>query len=133
MAFLTIEPAAGLGPAQRRRALRTGPPALAAARPYRELLAAAGFTEVTATDCTAEFAATTRDWLEQWDANRPALADLMGEQAVAERQAERRKQLRAIGEGLLARSLYTARRPAPPASVISRRSGTASRSGSRRW
>ena len=115
MAFFTIHPRAGLGPAQRRRASRSGPPAVTSARPYPQLLAAAGFTGVTGTDCTSEFAATTEAWLQQWEANHAGLAALLGEQAVTERQAARRAQLRAIRQGLLARSLYTARRPAGPA------------------
>jgi hypothetical protein len=36
---------------------------------------------------------------------------MYGEQTVAERQRKRRAQLRAIGDGLLARSLFTATRP----------------------
>ena len=59
-AFFTIHPAAGLTRAQRRRASRDGPVAVATARPHRELLESAGFTQVTESDCTAEFAATTR-------------------------------------------------------------------------
>ena len=111
-AFFTIHPAPGLTPAQRRRASRDGPIAVAAARPHRELLEAAGFTEVAETDCTAEFAATTRAWLDHWDAGHDDLVALLGEQAFADRQADRRAQLRAIEVGILARSLLTARRPA---------------------
>ena len=111
MAFFTIHPAAGLSPAQRRRASRDGPPVVAATRPYPQLLEAARFTEVTGTDWTDEFAATTEAWIKQWDANRAGLVALLGEQAVAERQDARRAQLRAIQDGILARSLFTARRP----------------------
>ena len=109
-AFFTIYPAAGLTRAQRRRASRDGPIAVATARPYQQLLLAAGFTQVTETDCTPEFAATTRAWLNHWDANHSELVALLGEQAVAERQAERRAQLRATEDGILARSLLTASR-----------------------
>jgi len=111
-AFFTIHPAPGLTPAQRRRASRDGPIAVAAARPHRQLLQAAGFTQVTETDCTAEFAATTRAWLRHWDADHDDLAALLGEQAFADRQADRRAQLRAIEDGILARSMLTASRPA---------------------
>ena len=111
-AFFTIHPAAGLTPAQRRRASRDGPIAVATARAHRQLLEAAGFTEVTETDRTAEFAATTRAWLHHWDTNQAELAPLLGEQVVAERQAVRRAQLRAIEDGILVRTLFTASRPA---------------------
>jgi len=113
-AFFTIHPAAGLTRAQRRRASRDGPIGVATARPYWQLLQAAGFTQVTETDCTDEFAGTTRAWLHHWDANHDDLVALLGEQAVAERQAERRAQLRATEEGILARSLLTACRPEEP-------------------
>ena len=110
-AFFTIHPVPGLTRAQRRRASRDGPIAVAAARPHRQLLQAAGFTQVTETDCTAEFAATARAWLRHWDAGHADLAALLGEQAFADRQTDRRAQLRAIEDGILARSLLTARRP----------------------
>ena len=97
--------------AQRRRASRAGPIAVATARPHLELLTAAGFRHVTETDYTAEFAATTRAWTEHWDANREELVALLGQQWVQERQTERRAQLRAIQDGILSRSLFTARRP----------------------
>jgi hypothetical protein len=110
-AFFTIHPAAGLTRAQRRRVSRDGPVAVATARPHRELLNAAGFQQVTETDCTAEFAAVTRAWIHQWEAHHNHLVALLGEQAVDERQAERRAQLRATEDGILSRSLFTARRP----------------------
>lgn len=110
-AFYTIHPAAGLTGAQRRRASRDGPIAVATARPHRQLLEAAGFTQVTETDCTAEFAVTTRGWLDHWEADHDDLVALLGKQVVAERQAERRAQLRAIEDGILARSVFTACRP----------------------
>jgi hypothetical protein len=111
IAFFTIHPATGLTSAQRRRASRDGPIAVATARTHRQLLEAAGFTQVTETDCTAEFAATTRGWLNHWEANRDDLNALLGDHVVAERQAERRAQLRAIEDGILARSLFSACRP----------------------
>ena len=110
-AFYTIHPAAGLTPAQRRRAARSSAPAVSAARPYEDLLATAGFTEISRTDCTAEFAATAQAWLSEWDASFAGLAALYGEEFVAERQRKRCAQLRAIGDGLLVRSLFTATRP----------------------
>ncbi len=110
-AFFTIHPAVGLTGRQRRRASRDGPIAVATARPHRELLEAAGFTQVTERDCTAEFAAVTRAWIHQWEANHEDLVALLGEPVVVERQADRRAQLRAIEDGILSRSLFTACRP----------------------
>jgi cyclopropane fatty-acyl-phospholipid synthase-like methyltransferase len=112
-AFFTIHPAAGLSPARRRRASRDGPVAVATARPYREMLESAGFTEVYERDCTEEFAAVARAWIEQWDRHRDGLVSVFGEQAVQERQADRRTELRAIEDGVLSRSLFTAVHPGP--------------------
>jgi hypothetical protein len=94
---------------------------VATARPTRQLLEAAGFTQVTETECTAEFAAVTVAWLRHWEANHEALVALHGEPFVEERQARRRAQLRAVEDGILSRSLFTARRPG----------GTAARQASR--
>jgi len=110
-AFYTIHPVAGLTRAQRRRVARSSAPAVSAARPYQDLLAAAGFTQISRADCSAEFAATTQAWLDHWDDSLAELAGLYGEQAVRERQRRRRTQVRAINDGLLARSLFTATRP----------------------
>ena len=106
-AFFTIHPAAGLTAAQRRRAARDGPIAVTIARPHRDLLEAAGFTEVTERDHTAEFAAITQAWIQHWDANHDDLVTLLGARAVSERQAERWAQLRATEDGILARSVFT--------------------------
>jgi hypothetical protein len=84
---------------------------VATARPHRQLLGAAGFTQVTETECTAEFAAAARAWIRQWEANHEDLVAVLGEPAVEQRQAERRAQLRAIEDGILSRSLFTACRP----------------------
>ena len=112
-AFFTIHPAAGLSPAQRRRASRDGPVAVATARPYRQMLESAGFAEVHERDCTSEFATVARAWIGQWDDHRADLVSVFGEQAVQERQADRRAELRAIEDGVLSRSLFTAVRPGP--------------------
>jgi hypothetical protein len=109
-AFFTIHPAPGLDAGQRRRASRDGPPAVATARSHAELLDAAGFTDIRETDYTDEFADITRSWIDQWDTHQDELASLLGAQAVADRQAERRAQLRAIEDGILRRALCSARR-----------------------
>jgi hypothetical protein len=110
-AFFTIHHAPGLSAAGRRRASRDGPSAGATTRPYRELLEAAGFTAVTQADRTAEFLAVTRAWIGQWDANRDGMVALLGAPAFRQRQARRRRQLRAASDGILCRSLFTATWP----------------------
>jgi SAM-dependent methyltransferase len=112
-AFFTIHSAAGVNPASRRRAFRDGPVAVATPRPYREVLESAGFTEVCETDRTEEFATVARGWIEQWDDHRADLVSAFGEQVFEERQADQRADLRAIADGVLSRSLFTAVRPDP--------------------
>jgi hypothetical protein len=84
--------------------------AVASHLPNRVLLERAGFIDIEETDCTAEFAATTRAWIEQWDRHHDALVDLFGAEEVEQRQDDRRNQLRAVEDGLLCRSLLIAAR-----------------------
>jgi len=75
------------------------------------MLEAAGFIDVTETDFTAEFAVVMRAWMDQWERHHDELAEMLGEKVVEQRQAERRAQLGAIEDGILRRSLFSARRP----------------------
>jgi hypothetical protein len=75
------------------------------------MLEAAGYIDVTETDFTAEFAVVTRAWMEHWERHHDELAAMLGEEVVDERQADRRAQLGAIEDGILRRSLFSARRP----------------------
>ena len=88
--------------------------------PHRQLLASAGFTDIGERDFTAAFAATTRAWMEQWDARRADVVALFGATVVDDRQRERRAQLRAIEEGILCRSFFLATRPPGAAGPIRR-------------
>lgn len=74
-------------------------------------------------------ATVARAWIEQWDNHRAGLVSALGEQLVEERQADRRAELRAIENGVLSRSLFTAVRPGPSAQEPSRRP----RPGLRTW
>jgi ubiquinone/menaquinone biosynthesis C-methylase UbiE len=114
MAFFTIHPTEGLGPRDKRRAARYGPVAVSVSRPHRELLASAGFVEVTETDCTDEFMTTTQAWADQWELHLKDMESLWGPEVVRQRQLDRKRQLRATKDGVLRRSLFTARRPDAP-------------------
>ena len=111
MAFFTIHPAEGLSPAQRRRASRDGPVAVAAPHPHREMLETAGFVEVAEIDYSAEFVAVAQAWVDQWAAHHEAMAAIWGPEVVEQRQRDRRALIRATEDNILRRSLYTARRP----------------------
>jgi hypothetical protein len=111
MAFLTIEPAVGLTPAQLREAIEDGPPEVALAAPHEQMLAAAGFTSIEAVDVTVEFSRTQQDWVDAWRDHEPELVDRLGAQMVPERTEERRVMRSALERGLLRRTLYSARTP----------------------
>jgi ubiquinone/menaquinone biosynthesis C-methylase UbiE len=111
-AFYSIHPAPGLDRAGRRRAGRDGPVAVGSRFAYPQMLESAGFGDVCETDCTAEFALVARAWIDRYDERAAELESLLGAQAVAERQADRRAQLQAVEDGVLQRSLLTAQRPA---------------------
>jgi hypothetical protein len=81
------------------------------------MLEAAGFTDVREADCTEEFATVQRKWIEQRDRYHAEMAAALGEAAFEERQSGGRAQLRAIEDGILLRSLLTARRPGEARSV----------------
>jgi SAM-dependent methyltransferase len=114
MAFFTIHPTDGLGPTDRRRAARNGPVAVSVSRPHRELLASAGFVQVTETDCSDEFMATTEAWADQWERHREEMESLWGREIARQRQRDRQAQLLTTKDGILRRSLFTARLPDAP-------------------
>jgi hypothetical protein len=111
IAYTTIYVTAGLAPAARRRAQRSGPRAVASRSEQAKLLASAGFADIDEIDVTAAFAVTARAWLRESEAHREELAALEPPGAFDERQRERRAQLAAIDDGLLRRGLLSAGRP----------------------
>ena len=108
LAYTTILVAPGLSPAQRRNARRSGPRAVASRSDQRRLLASAGYVDIDTVDLTAEFAATARAWIDGWAANEAELTTLESAERFAERQRDRRSQLRAVEDGLLHRAMFSA-------------------------
>lgn len=111
MAYTTIYVADGLTPAQRRRARRDGPRAVASRRPYVALLRSAGFVDIEEIDLTDEFVATSRAWIEESEPYAEVLAAAAPPGEFAERQRDHRRQLAATEDGLLRRGLFSCRRP----------------------
>jgi len=111
IAYTTIFVAPELSPAERRRAQRSGPRAVASRSDQRRLLISAGYVDVQMIDLSAEFATTARAWLEGWEANAEELSALDSPGAFAQRQHERQVQQRAIDDGLLRRGLFSATSP----------------------
>ena len=112
IAYTTIFVTPGLDPMRRRRAQRSGPRAVASRSDQRQLLVSAGFIDIDVVDLTAEWATTARGWIDGWLSNEAELSALESTGAFAQRQRERRAQLRAIEDGLLRRALFSATRPA---------------------
>lgn len=109
MAFTTIFITPGLSPAERRRARRSGPRAVATRSDYPRLLRSAGFAEVEELPLTREFEETATAWRAESDANADALAAAQAPGIFEQRQRDARMQLSAVRAGLLQRSLYVAR------------------------
>jgi hypothetical protein len=112
LAFTTIHIPPRLSAQDHRRAVRAGPPAVAATRTYPALLDAAGFAELDEVDLTADYLATARAWYRHGLELEAELAVLHPPGEFADRLARRRAAIEAIETGLLRRSLFLARRPA---------------------
>jgi hypothetical protein len=70
----------------------------------------AGYVDAIEIDVTAAFLHTARAWLHESERLGDELAPLEPPGAFAERQADRKRMISAIEDGLLLRSLYSARR-----------------------
>ena len=110
MAFYTILLAPDLSPADHRRAVRAGPPAVTARAEHDELLTRAGFVDVDETDLTREFLDTTRAWQRHSEDLADGLRVEHGD-VIDERLLDRARMIAAIDAGWLRRSLFSARRP----------------------
>lgn len=111
IAFTTIERPEGLSRVQRRRIADPAPRAVGSRRPYAHLLAAAGFVDIGRRDVTAEFLETTRAWLHTTEPVRDRVAEVDGEEAVADRLQKWAEAAEVISLGWLRRGLYWATRP----------------------
>jgi cyclopropane fatty-acyl-phospholipid synthase-like methyltransferase len=108
MAFTTIYVPDDLDPRQHRRGVRAGPWQVATRRPYRELVAQAGFTDITEIDVTDDYARTQKAWFDASEAHADVLRRVTSETDFAVAQRNRRLASAAIAEGLLRRSLFVA-------------------------
>ena len=106
IAYFTIFTTPGLSKRAQRRAVRQGPRAVASRREQPELLEAAGFAEVMATDVTAEFLATAGRWVRYASKFEGELRRTLGDELFDQQQTDRREMISAIQEGLLSRALF---------------------------
>jgi SAM-dependent methyltransferase len=110
-AFFTIHLPPQLSPAERRRAIDVGPPAVDSRGPdYMSLLRSAGFVDVEQVDVTAAYRATHQAWLRHARALADELELAEPPGAFAQRVEEHLATGAAIDDGLLHRSLFAARR-----------------------
>ncbi len=76
-----------------------------------EMLESSGFIDVHETDVTKEYKATAQGWLEGRQRRYDGLKQAMGEATLRDKIEEGERILGSIKDGLLRRSLLTARRP----------------------
>ena len=107
MVFSVILVTPGLTPEQQAEAAAHGPPFVAAAVPYPEMLDRTGWTIVDHRDLTADYEASVRERLEQLERNEDEVVEVLGAHDVAEEQARRRRTLKALGRGLIRRELFS--------------------------
>src|SRR5437870_4708358 len=106
MAYFTIFTTPGLSKRDHRRAVRLGPRAVGSHREQPELLEAAGFAEVVATDVTTDFLETARRWVSYASKFEGDLRSTLGDTLFDEQQTDRRALIAAIEDGLLSRALF---------------------------
>jgi hypothetical protein len=83
---------------------------VAARRDHHTLLRAAGFCSIDEIDVTSDYMRTLRAWITEASAREEKLRAVLGDALVEDRQDDRRVQASAVENGLLRRSLFTARR-----------------------
>lgn len=83
-----------------------GPRAVSSNREPRDLLQAAGFAEVEATDLTDVFLETARAWYTGSARLERELREAVGAAMFEQQQGDRRRMIVAIEEGLLSRALF---------------------------
>ena len=111
IAYYTIYVAPDLSAADYRRIMKFWPSASAGSRSLSEMLEA-GFIGVRDTDVTKQYQKTSRAWVEGRRRRYDKLAQAMGEETLKGKIEEGKAILASIKDGLLRRSLLTARRPA---------------------
>jgi cyclopropane fatty-acyl-phospholipid synthase-like methyltransferase len=110
IAYYTIFAPPDLSAADHRRIMKFWPPAGTRRRAPSEMLESAGFIDVRETDVTKQYQKTSRAWGEGRRRRYDALAQAMGEDTLKGKIVEGEAILGLIKDGLLRRSLLTARR-----------------------
>jgi hypothetical protein len=106
-AFTVIAVSEGLSAEQREEAIAAGPPHVDADLSYPDLMHAAGFDHVEATDVTRLYLHTLTSWWREWETESVELRRILGGDDYTERQANRKRAIRAVRDGLLHRYLIS--------------------------
>jgi hypothetical protein len=109
-AFFVVVTAAGLSSRDIERAVEAGPAYVEAGPGYPVFLRQAGFADIEIVDVTDEYALTLSESIRVREVEATQLRDLIGMDVFAEGQADRRRELTAINDGLLQRHLISAAR-----------------------
>ena len=112
IAYYTIYVAPDLSAADYRRIMKFWPSASVGRRSLSEMLESAGFIDVRETAVTKQYQKTSRAWVEGRRRRYDGLERAMGEETLKGKIEEGKAILASIKDGLLRRSLLTARRPA---------------------
>jgi SAM-dependent methyltransferase len=110
LCFAVIAHADGLIGDEAAEALAAGPDYADSGPGYERLMATAAFQDVDVSDATDAYLVTLEAWVREWDAEATKLARVVGADEFAERQAKRRRAIRAVRAGLLRRYIITATR-----------------------
>jgi ubiquinone/menaquinone biosynthesis C-methylase UbiE len=108
MVFTVISIAPGLSAEQFRRAVANGPEFIETDTNYPTLLAQTGWIITGHKDITVPYAASCRRQLRADETQKGGLVALIGASEFAERLAQWRSKLAAIGDSLLQRELFVA-------------------------
>ncbi len=110
IAYYTIYVAPDLSAADYRRMTNFWPSAATGRRSPSDMLRSAGFHNVEETDVTKQFSVTARGWLDGRRRYYDELKQALGEETLKGKIDEGESTLEALADGLLRRSLLTARR-----------------------
>ena len=108
MAFTVISITPGLSAVQHRLAVQNGPDFIESETDYATLLVQAGWSIVSQTDLTAAYAASCQRQIWADAEHAQELADLLGPDDFAERQAGWNEKLATINLGLFRREFFVA-------------------------
>ena len=111
IAFYTIYVAPGLSAADYRRVLKLWPSVASGKRSPSEMLESAGFIDVHETGVTKQYERTAKGWLNGRRRHYDDLKQALGATALDGKIGENEFMLALMKDGLIRRSLLTARRP----------------------